>query len=282
MVERVGSRTMKTFLKRFWPWKAIIELEQRVSFLTTELERERNRHSSTKSENIAIKGELKIHQIRAAEREGHVRKMAQIIALKGGIIGVMFICFSMSAQPFIRNPVDTNTLGNAPTTAYFLGWDGILTKPAWLVPPAGVSIAVNTNAVAVTNGQLVTISGVTDTNAVNGLLGSVTNGAINNLSNYVFTLSQNATNQSLKIGGNDTNNDILMSTGITNGAINNLSNYVNTISVNATNNASTKEIDSLNTANSVVVEEFPGSSGNSLTIGTHGWRSQNSAGGSVD
>lgn len=226
---------MKEFLKRFWPWKEINELRQRISFLTSELDRERNHHNKTKSENIAIKGELKIHQVKAVEREGHVRKMAQIIAIKGGILAVLFSCLSISAQPFIRNPVTTNTLGNAPTTAYFLGWDGILTKPAWVIPPAGISVAVNTNAVAVTNGQLVTISGVTDTNAVNGLLGSVTNGAINNLSNYVFTLSQNATNQSLKIGGNDTNNDILMATGITNGAINNLSNYVNTISVNATN-----------------------------------------------
>lgn len=110
----------------------------------------------------------------------------------------------------------------------------------------GNFVNVGTNAVAVTNGALVTVSGVTDTNAVLGLLGGVTNGAITVLSNYVLTVSQNATNddilfgsngtnQSWRIGANATNDDFLLGANITNGAINNLTNYANTLSQNATN-----------------------------------------------
>lgn len=78
---------MKDWLNKVWPWKAISELESRISRLNMELAQERNHHSNTKAENHALKGEIKIHQTRAAEREVHVRKMVQIIALKGGIIG---------------------------------------------------------------------------------------------------------------------------------------------------------------------------------------------------
>lgn len=83
---------------------------------------------------------------------------------------------------------------------------------------------------------------------------SLTNGAVNNLSNLVATLSLNSTNEALRqatsltngavnnlsnlvatISGNATNEALRQATSLTNGAVNNLSNYVSTISANATN-----------------------------------------------
>lgn len=74
------------FLHKFWPWKVIDALEAKVSRLNVELAQEKSRHDTTKAENHAIKGELKIHQDRAAKHQQDARKMAQIIALKGGIL----------------------------------------------------------------------------------------------------------------------------------------------------------------------------------------------------
>lgn len=74
------------FLHKFWPWKVIDELEAQVSRLNVQLAEEKAHHLSTKAENHAIKGELKIHQDRAVEHKNQARKMAQIIALKGGIL----------------------------------------------------------------------------------------------------------------------------------------------------------------------------------------------------
>lgn len=65
---------------------------------------------------------------------------------------------------------------------------------------------------------------------------ALTNGAVNNLSNYVFTLSQNGTNESVLLTQNTTNEALRQATSLTNGAINNLSNYVFTLSQNGTNN----------------------------------------------
>lgn len=74
------------WLKKYWPWKVIDELEAQVSRLNVQLAEEKAHHLSTKAENHAIKGELKIHQDRAVKHQQDARKMAQIIALKGGIL----------------------------------------------------------------------------------------------------------------------------------------------------------------------------------------------------
>lgn len=71
---------------RIWPWKLIAELESQVSRLNAEVAREKAHHTNTKLENVALKGEIKIHQDRSAEREKHMRKMVNIIAIKGGIL----------------------------------------------------------------------------------------------------------------------------------------------------------------------------------------------------
>lgn len=75
------------FLHKFWPWKVIDELEAQVSKLNVELAQEKSRHETTKIEHRAIKAELKLHQDRAFQNQKHMKKMAEIIAIKGGIIG---------------------------------------------------------------------------------------------------------------------------------------------------------------------------------------------------
>lgn len=81
MLDRINQLKLK-----FWPWNKIQLLENKISKLNVELAKERDQHAETKSQNVALKGEIKIHQDRSAEREKHMRKMVNIIAIKGGII----------------------------------------------------------------------------------------------------------------------------------------------------------------------------------------------------
>ncbi len=66
-------------MKRFWPWKRIAELEAQVHQLQSDLHREQAFHENTKIERKKLQDE-------AAKNSGHMEKMLQIIALKGGII----------------------------------------------------------------------------------------------------------------------------------------------------------------------------------------------------
>lgn len=75
--------------------------------LKASLKSEESRHQSSKEELAKHKSELE-------ERRKHIRKMANIIALKGGITPIVsLMCLSAFCQPIIRNNVDTNSLGTA-------------------------------------------------------------------------------------------------------------------------------------------------------------------------
>lgn len=88
------------FLKRFWPWKRIAELEE-------QLRQERNRH------------------------EGHMRKLATIIAVKGGFGLLLVGAFVAQGQGVIRNNVTTNIVGIAPADGWFIiSSNGV---PVWAV-----------------------------------------------------------------------------------------------------------------------------------------------------
>jgi fibronectin-binding autotransporter adhesin len=103
-----------------------------------------------------------------------------------------------------------------------------LTGPPWVLTSiggaGGVVVLQGTNMVLTTNGFLITLNATTDTNMINAFLAlatnndivrvtAITNGGLLVLSNYVNTLAANATNQSLKIGLNATNNDIDVAAG---------------------------------------------------------------------
>ncbi len=311
--------------KRVFRWKALCaEIEFDMALLKSQAHANRQQLEHHKEQLEAHKTEL--DKAKAGNRTALKFIMqAHGLKLKLAILflSVALPCMAQFPPPFIHNPLDTNTLGLAPGTTYFLGWNG--TKPAWGVPPdlTGMFVAVNTNAVAVTNGSLVTISGVTDTNAVRGLIMAATNNdALVSIaiSNYVATISANATNNdanstnfALLIGSNGTNNDNLHALNNTNfslllgvNATNNDANSTNfalLIGSNATNNdanstnftllvggndtnevtrqAATKQMDGLNTANFVIIEDFPNSSSSDLLIGTHGWKGLKAGNGSL-
>lgn len=77
---------MNKWLQQIWPWTEIYELKRLIVQLTVELAQERQQHSQIKEEHHALKGQLKIHQDENAVNQKHLRKMANIIAIKGGII----------------------------------------------------------------------------------------------------------------------------------------------------------------------------------------------------
>lgn len=249
-----SARTMK-ILQRFWPWKRILDLERRLKESNEALVKLHAKHEASSKEH-------------AASRDG-LRKMARILEMRGfdrtiTTIAFLLACFSVVGQPLQRQLFTTNPPPLLSSiSGPFVSTNGsgvpVLTYNGGQLTNVGVSVNVNSNAVAVTNGQLVTISGVTDTNAVNGLLGNVTNGAINNLSNYVSALGSAITNGGINnlsnyvnaLGSDITNGGInnlsnyvnALGAAITNGAINNLSNYVSTTSANATNEV-TRQINS--------------------------------------
>lgn len=210
--------------ERFWPWKRFVELESQLA------------KANARAEDALEKlhGLRETHQHIVSEHskaKDGMRKMADIFVRRGldkvvSVLVLSLLSLSAFGQPFIRNPVTTNTLANAPTTAYFLGWDGLLSKPAWVVPSAGLSVAVNTNAVAVTNGSLVTISGVTDTNAVQGLIGPATNtiaGYVRTVTagttNYVIDATNTSAAYARSLSAADTNNDTVVSNGVVAGVL---------------------------------------------------------------
>jgi hypothetical protein len=233
---------MKILLK-FWPWKVINELESQVSRIKVELAQERSCHETVKIENHAIKGELRIHQERANQHQKDARKMAQIIALKGGILGILFLCFSAIGQPLQRQLFTTNpppllsSISGPFVTTNGAGLTIFTYNGSAFTNLAGVAVAVNTNAIAVTNGQLVTISGVTDTNAMRGLITAVTNGAINNLSNYVNQAVLNITNQ-----GTVVSNGVVAHTVTVAGTANQITSSVGTAQQLANNPSTTLAI----------------------------------------
>ena len=73
--------------ERFWPWKRFASLEAQVVTLQGDLNREKMFHTHTKEEHKKALETIKLHEANAVVRDKHTRKMAQIIALTGGIIG---------------------------------------------------------------------------------------------------------------------------------------------------------------------------------------------------
>ncbi len=59
--------------ERFWPWKTILRLESEVESLT--------------ARNKSMRERIEKHEREAQATAKHVRKMASIIAIKGGILG---------------------------------------------------------------------------------------------------------------------------------------------------------------------------------------------------
>jgi hypothetical protein len=74
------------YLIKIWPWKRIHELEQKVSWFQRDVLEHYTEIARLKTENNELKGEIIVHQKTSLERDGHVKKMAQIIAIKGGIL----------------------------------------------------------------------------------------------------------------------------------------------------------------------------------------------------
>ncbi len=67
------------WLNKLWPWKEIARLEKEVRELNVKLVFERDKHSTTLEE-------LRAHKARNEQNQHHLRKAAQILALKGGIL----------------------------------------------------------------------------------------------------------------------------------------------------------------------------------------------------
>ena len=156
------------FLNHLWPWKELNRLNEEVEFLKRTLEHEQTSHNITRASLQDHKLELIDHKSRNAQSQKDIRKLATILAMRGGIsLILLFLSLSAFGQPLQRNPVTTNTIVNGPSTAYFLGWDG--SKPAWGIPvgsndvvAAGTITTVTTNYV--TGGVVYTVSSPNPTN----------------------------------------------------------------------------------------------------------------------
>jgi hypothetical protein len=190
------------FLNNLWPWKEIARLNGEIDFLKRTLEHEQTSHNLTRASLQDHKLELIDHRSRVVQGQKDIRKLATILAMKSGIT-ILFLFLSLSAfgQPLQRQLFTTNTLpilssiSGPMVTTNGSGKPELTFNGAGLTNITGVVVAQGTNIITRTNGQVVTVNGVTDTNVVDILLGGVTNGAINNISNWVNTIvSQNVSN----------------------------------------------------------------------------------------
>lgn len=139
--------------ERFWPWKKIADLERQLEDARSAAKFAQNAHAHLLSKHESMERE------HSASKDG-IRKMAEIFTRRGldrviPILVLLFLSVSAFGQSIQRNPVTTNTLGTAIDATYFLGWNAILSKPAWLVPPGGTG---NPNAVTNNDTRPTTIS----------------------------------------------------------------------------------------------------------------------------
>lgn len=67
-------------INKIWPWSRIYKLQARVIKLEHDLRAERDSHEKTKDV-------VQLHKEAAAKNDTHMRKMANIIALRGGYLG---------------------------------------------------------------------------------------------------------------------------------------------------------------------------------------------------
>lgn len=80
---------MKGFWKRWWPWKRIVELEEKVQRLLAEVSALRKVHHQDLLDERTAHEETKQH-LKAArdandDREKHMRQLVRIVAARHGI-----------------------------------------------------------------------------------------------------------------------------------------------------------------------------------------------------
>ncbi len=175
------SRPMN-FLNKLWPWKEISRLNGEIDFLKRTLEHEQSSHNITRASLQDHKLELIDHRSRVTQGQKDLRKLATILAMKGGItILLLFLSLSALGQPIQRQLFTTNTLpilssiSGPMVTTNGSGKPELTFNGAGLTNITGVAVAQGTNIITRTNGQVVTVNGVTDTNVINILLAGATN-----------------------------------------------------------------------------------------------------------
>ncbi len=186
------------FLNNLWPWKEIARLNGEIDFLKRTLEHEQSSHNLTRASLQDHKLELIDHRSRVAQGQKDIRKLATILAMKGGItILVLFLSMGAFGQPLQRQLFTTNTLpilssiSGPMVTTNGSGKPELTFNGAGLTNITGVAVAQGTNIITRTNGQVVTVNGVTDTNVVN-ILASNTTPSVVQGTNIVLTTNNHA------------------------------------------------------------------------------------------
>jgi len=170
------------FLNHFWPWRELNRLNEEIDFLKHTLEHEQTSHNLTRASLQDHKLELIDHKSRNTQSQKDIRKLATILAMRGGITLILiFLSLSASGQPILRQLFTTNTppilsaISGPIVTTNGSGKPEFTYNGAGLTNITGVAVAQGTNIITRTNGQVVTVNGVTDTNVINILLAGATN-----------------------------------------------------------------------------------------------------------
>jgi len=170
------------FLNHFWPWNELNRLNEEVEFLKRTLEHEQTSHNLTRASLQDHKLELIDHRARNTQSQKDIRKLATILAMRGGItLILLFLSLSASGQPILRQLFTTNpppilsSISGPMVTTNGSGVPELTYNGGGLTNITGVAVAQGTNIITRTNGQVVTVNGVTDTNVINILLAGATN-----------------------------------------------------------------------------------------------------------
>jgi len=169
-------------LNHFWPWRELNRLNEEIDFLKHTLEHEQTSHNLTRASLQDHKLELIDHKSRNTQSQKDIRKLATILAMRGGItLILLFLSLSATGQPILRQLFTTNTppilsaISGPMVTTNGSGKPEFTYNGAGLTNITGVAVAQGTNIITTTNGQVVTVNGVTDTNVINILLAGATN-----------------------------------------------------------------------------------------------------------
>lgn len=147
-------------LTRFWPWKQFALRDEEILRLKRELTLLRNIHKSKKDEMETamhakdeelgrLQLDLQVANDKLVEKDGHIRKLGTILAMKAGIAVIfLLLCMAASGQVLIRNvnAFDPNEFGLLAGTATVT-----LTNPAAIWTSNSSTIFPSTPALIISN-----------------------------------------------------------------------------------------------------------------------------------
>lgn len=121
------------YLNKLWPWSRIADLEKQLTEAHASADFARQAHKVAVAQLSTIQSEHKSLVDEHAASTSGLRKMADILSRRGldklVALLILFLCYHVTAQPLLRNPLTTNNVSLAPANGWIFGWSNGV--PVW-------------------------------------------------------------------------------------------------------------------------------------------------------